>query len=63
MQVREDKPLQNSNPLKVHMSWQKSKLRKLRLLLVIHLPMHTAPDFRKEQFKQVCRFTPHDDKK
>ena len=51
MQVREDKPLQNSNLLKVQMSLQKSKLR--RLLLVIQLPMHTLADFRKEQFKQV----------
>ena len=61
MQVREDKPLQKRNPLKVHMSWQKSKLRKPRLLLVIHLPVDTGPDFRKEQFKQESRFTPHDD--
>ena len=60
MQVREDKPLQKGNPLKVHMSWQKSKLGKLRLLLVIHLPVDTGPDFRKGQFKQESRFTPHD---
>ena len=30
MQVREDKPLQNSNPLKVHMSWQKSNAKEAK---------------------------------